>query len=148
MRYNSKLKPTTAHTCRSTTKSINCNCLQVLKRPKLANIMHQKISRYQKVSRYFLMFPNIAIYCFRDISRYKTLSPGPGAGHHDYLMMIYDDSKMLLWWSYDGVRVSRVSRCWSSSWWLYDDLTTVRRGYYYDLMIIAWWSHDDGFMKW
>ena len=36
-----------------------------------------KISRYLLVSRYFLMFPNDAIYCFRDISRYKTLNPAP-----------------------------------------------------------------------
>ena len=36
-----------------------------------------KISRYLLVSRYFLMFPNDAIYCFRDISRYKTLNPDP-----------------------------------------------------------------------
>ena len=35
-----------------------------------------KISRYLLVSQYFLMFPNDAIYCFRDISRYKTLNPG------------------------------------------------------------------------
>jgi len=28
-----------------------------------------------KISRYFLMFPNDAIYCFRDISRYKMLNP-------------------------------------------------------------------------
>ena len=34
-----------------------------------------KVSRYLLVSRYFLMFPNDAIYCFRDISRYKTLNP-------------------------------------------------------------------------
>ena len=39
----------------------------------LKNIV--KISRYLLVSRYFLMFPNDAIYCFRDISRYKTLNP-------------------------------------------------------------------------
>ena len=70
MGYNSKEKPITAPTCRYTSKMINCNCLQVHERPKLANTMHQKISRY------FLMFPNDAIYCFRDIWRYKTLSPG------------------------------------------------------------------------
>ena len=30
--------------------------------------------------RYFFRFPNDAIYCFRDISRYKTLNPELGTG--------------------------------------------------------------------
>ena len=40
MRYNSNQKQIKAHTRRYTTKLMNCNCLLVHERPKLANIMH------------------------------------------------------------------------------------------------------------
>ena len=37
--------------------------------------MHKKYRKNIAVSSDIFMFPNDAIYCFRDISRYKTLNP-------------------------------------------------------------------------
>ena len=56
-----------------------------------------KISRYLPVSRYFLMFTNDAIYCFRDISRYKTLNPG-----HDLSLLLLCEFlfPIWLWWAW------------------------------------------------
>ena len=50
----------------------------------------EKISRYRLVSRYFLMFLNDAIYCFRDISRYKTLNPDLKYEKHEILPLALD----------------------------------------------------------
>ena len=58
-----------------------------------------KISRYLRVSRYFMMFQNDAIYCFRDISQYKTLSPdcdGPTLGQQTC-----EESEMEHWLHHD-----------------------------------------------
>ena len=42
-----------------------------------------KISQYLLILRYFFRFPNDAIYCFRDISRYKTLNPDHDHDHDE-----------------------------------------------------------------
>jgi len=50
MRYNRKEEPINAHTCEYTAKLINCNCLKIEVRPKLANIMHKKYRKNIAIS--------------------------------------------------------------------------------------------------